>query len=127
MHVLLVMRALAYFSRHYELAPEEFDFKSVMTYLSGLGIGLLATAALSLSPTLADVPDTGAEVVRIAFRLGVLVDEVSQNLEPRELTNSTQDTWATVVTGVTVDETQAVLDAIQSREVRDSPDVQLEY
>ena len=42
-----------------------------------MGIGLLATAAVSLSRSLADIPLAGAEVIRVAFRLGVLVDEVS--------------------------------------------------
>lgn len=76
----------------------------------------MASAAVSLSPTLADIPLAGAEVVRAAFRLGVLVDEVSQNLEPRDLTNS-PDTWAYVVPDVAAGEVQKELDAIHTKEV----------
>jgi monodictyphenone polyketide synthase len=71
---------------------------------------------VSLSPSLADIPLAGAEVVRVAFRLGVLVDEVSQNLEPRGLSGS-PDTWASVVPNVEAGDVQAVLDAIHAREV----------
>lgn len=102
--------------RYHESRSEDFDFDSTNACLAGLGIGLLASAALSLAPTLADIPRTGAEVVRIAFRLGVLVDEVSQNLEPRDPTAS-PDTWACVVPEVTVDEVQNELDAVHAREV----------
>lgn len=58
----------------------------------------------------------GAEVVRVAFRLGVVVHEVSQNLEPRDLSGSL-DAWASVVPGVKAEDVQAELDAVQAREV----------
>jgi hypothetical protein len=102
---------------------EKFDhFYSVDTCLVGLGTGLLSTAAVSLSPTLADVPFAGAEVVRVAFRLGVLVDAVSQNLQLRQLSEaSSGDSWAYVVFGLTADEAQMELDAIHMTEVRAKP------
>ena len=88
------------------------------SYLAGLGIGLLATAAVSLSRNLADLPITGAEVVRTAFRLGVLVDRVSRNLQPRELTDSgTPDPWAYVIPDVTPEKVQRELDDIHANEV----------
>jgi monodictyphenone polyketide synthase len=66
----------------------------------------------------ADLPLAGAQVVRQAFRLGVLVDEVSQNLQPRDLTNtSTPDTWAYVLPDVAADEVQHELNAIHAKEV----------
>jgi monodictyphenone polyketide synthase len=101
---------------HYEIAPEGFDLHTLSTYVAGLGIGLLASAAVALAATLADVPATGAEVVRIAFRLGTLVDEVSQNLEPRD-TSGSPDSWASVVPGAKLEEVQAELNAIHAREV----------
>ena len=67
---------------------------------------------------MADLPLCGAQVVRQAFRLGVLVDEVSQNLQPRDLTDtSTPDTWAYVLPDVDADEVQRELDTIQKKEV----------
>ncbi len=89
------------------------------TYLAGLGIGLLASAAVSLSPNLADLPTAGAEVIRTAFRLGVVVDRVSQNLQPREQAESgTPDTWAYVIPDVSPERVQKELDDIHSNEVR---------
>lgn len=82
-----------------------------------MGTGLLSTAAVSLSPTLADVPVAGAEVIRIAFRLGVLVDEVSQNLQPRPVDGTPASSWAYVVPGIVVEEVQKELDAIHAAEV----------
>lgn len=105
-------------TRYYERNPSEFNFETVSTTLAGLGIGLLATAAVSLAPTVADLPISGAQVVRQAFRLGVLVDEVSQNLQPRDLTDeSTPDTWAYVLPDVKAEEVQAELDIIHKNEV----------
>ena len=79
---------------------------------------MLATAAVSLSPNLVDLPIAGAEVVRTAFRLGVVVDQVSQNLQPRELTDSgTPDTWAYVIPDVTPERVQKELDVIHTNEV----------
>lgn len=81
-----------------------------------MGIGLLASAAIAMSQSISDIPLAGAEVVRIAFRLGVVVDEVSQNLEPRE-EGTSPDTWAIVVTGVNEEGVQKELDTIQSKTV----------
>ncbi|KAJ5698551.1 hypothetical protein N7462_000556 [Penicillium macrosclerotiorum] len=115
--VLLCAVELATFIGYFENFPERFDFDAAHTYLAGLGIGLLATAAVSLSPTLADVPHAGTEVVRTAFRLGVLVDDVSQNLQPRELTSSgTPDSWAYVLPNASPDDVQQELDAIHTKE-----------
>ena len=83
-----------------------------------MGIGLLATAAVSVAPTVADLPLAGAQVIRQAFRLGVLVDEVSENLQPRDLANSvTPDSWAYVLTDVAADEVQQELNAVHTKEV----------
>ncbi|KUJ13605.1 ketoacyl-synt-domain-containing protein [Mollisia scopiformis] len=115
--VILCVVELATFIGYYENHPDEFYFDSVNTSLAGLGIGLLATAAVSLSATLADIPIAGAEVVRIAFRLGILVDEVSQNLQPRDLTDkSSPDMWAYVIPDVQPDVVQKELDSIHALE-----------
>lgn len=87
-----------------------------MTLIAGLGIGLLASAALSLSPRLADMPFVGAEVVRTAFRVGVMVDKVSQSIEPRDNAGRSE-TWAHVVTGITEELVQRELDEINGSEV----------
>lgn len=100
----------------YEESNEEYIFDASNSCLTGVGIGLLASSAIAMSQSMSDIPVAGAEAVRIAFRLGVLVDEVSQNLEPRE-EGSSPDTWAIVVTGVTEPGVQKELDTIQSKVV----------
>lgn len=93
------------------------------TVLAGLGIGLLATAAVSLAETLTDLARTGAQVVRLAFRLGVVVDEVSRNLQPAEPTesNATPDSWAYVLPNITAETVQQELDAVHASEVSAIP------
>lgn len=98
-------------------STEDFDFRDADACLAGLGTGLLSTAAISVSPTLGDVPLAGAEVIRIAFRLGVLVDEVSQNLERRSVHGGPSDSWAYVVPDAVASEVQTELDAIHAAEV----------
>lgn len=105
-------------TRYCENSPGAFDFDDVSTALAGLGIGLLASAALSLAPTISDLALTGAQVIRQAFRLGVLVDEVSRNLQPRDPTEKgTPDSWAYVLPDVTAERVQQELDAVRANEV----------
>lgn len=84
--------------------------------LAGLGLGLLSTAAVSLSQNVADLPLAGVEVARLAFRMGVVVDRVSQNLEPRD-PSSAPGSWAAVVPDIAVEDVQNELDAIHAAEV----------
>ncbi|KAL9111221.1 MAG: hypothetical protein Q9227_004299 [Pyrenula ochraceoflavens] len=115
--ILLCTLELGALIGYYERSPEAFEYDNVNTALAGLGIGLLTTAALSLAPSVADLPLAGAQVVRQAFRLGILVDEVSQNLQPRDLTDtSNPDTWAYVLPDVAVDDVQRELDSVQKKE-----------
>ncbi|KUL89726.1 hypothetical protein ZTR_00419 [Talaromyces verruculosus] len=120
--IILCAVELSILIGYYERNPSEFNFETVSTTLAGLGIGLLATAAVSLATTVADLPIAGAQVVRQAFRLGVLVDEVSQNLQPRDLTDeSTPDTWAYVLPDVKAEEVQAELDIIHKNDKTPGP------
>ena len=100
--------------RYAENNPEELnDFGN--TCLAGLGIGLLASTSVSLSSTVADLPLAGADAVRLAFRMGIHVQSVSENLEARELSES-PDTWAYVVHNVDPAAAQKELDAMHCRE-----------
>lgn len=102
--------------RYFEEHPDEFIIDPANANLTGLGTGLLATAAVSLAPTLAELPSVAAEVVRVAFRLGVHVDEVSENLEPRDLSGASPDTWAAVIPGISPDDVQRELEAHRQKE-----------
>ncbi|KAI0434440.1 putative polyketide synthase [Xylaria sp. FL1042] len=115
--ILLCVVEIGTLISYYETFPEAFEGDTASVRLAGLGIGLLATAAISLAPTIADLSLTGAEVVRQAFRLGVLVHEVSQNLQPHDLADtSPPDSWAYVLPNVELGEVQQELDAIHTRE-----------
>ncbi|KAK4993499.1 hypothetical protein LTR50_000429 [Elasticomyces elasticus] len=68
---------------HERLGIEFFrtDSVDVDDVVTGLGIGLLVLAAVALSRQLDDIVMAGAEVILIAFRMGIYVFDVSQNLE----------------------------------------------
>ncbi|QSZ29342.1 hypothetical protein DSL72_003856 [Monilinia vaccinii-corymbosi] len=112
--VLLCAVQIATLIGYYENGLEnEFDIHC----LSGLGTGLISTVAVSLSPTLAGLPLAGAQVIRVAFRLGVLVAEISQNLQPRQISESDpKESWAYVVANVAASDVQKELDAIHATE-----------
>lgn len=98
--------------------PNHVDFAKLRnTELAGLGIGLLVCTAVSLAPALGDLPLVGVEVIRIAFRLGVFVADISQNLEQLD-EEGNFDSWAYVVYGVTPENAQRELDEMYSRQVR---------
>ncbi|EPS34273.1 hypothetical protein PDE_09237 [Penicillium oxalicum 114-2] len=111
--VLLCVLQLGTYIGHCELYPEDQAIgpNSLMT---GLGLGLLVSTAVSVSASLEDVVAAGGEVLRIAFRLGVFVADVSQNLEAIDV--ESPDSWAYVVHGITVDKAQKELDDIQEKE-----------
>lgn len=85
-----------------------------------MGIGILAAAAVSMAGTLSDLALTGAQVVRQAFRLGVMVSEVSHNLHPLE-PNSTES-WAYVLANVSPDQVKKELQIVQEQDVCYAPD-----
>lgn len=117
-YLSLTLVPFSFLFRYCEEFPGRHEFDSLSTSLAGLGIGLLATAAVSLAPHVADIPLAGAQVIRQAFRIGVLVDEISANLQPRDLTDTgTPDSWAYVLPNVTAAAVQRELDTIYAQEV----------
>lgn len=66
-------------------------------------------------------------MIRVAFRLGVLVDEVSQNLQPRSVDDGPGDSWAYVVPDLTAEDAQKELDIIQGAGVRITQATWLSY
>ncbi|KAI0127012.1 putative polyketide synthase [Xylariales sp. AK1849] len=115
--ILLALVELGTLIGYYEDTSHPFDFDNIDASLAGLGIGLLVASALSLATTVADLPLAGAEVIRLAFRLGVLVHEVSQNLQPHNWADTeTPDSWAYVLPNANADEIQHELDFIQAKE-----------
>lgn len=64
---------------------------------------------------MAELPLAGADAVALAFRMGVLVTEISADLETRDPSES-PDTWAYVVHNVKPEEAQRELDTLRVRE-----------
>ncbi|KAF2017041.1 putative polyketide synthase [Aaosphaeria arxii CBS 175.79] len=115
--ILLAVAELGTLIAYYESNPSAFGRTDTNTYLAGLGIGLLATPAISLAATVADLPVIGAQVLRQAFRLGVFVNQVSENLQHRDPNDDGPlDSWAYVLPNVAPKNVQEQLDTIQKRE-----------
>ncbi|KAH6722851.1 putative polyketide synthase [Leptodontidium sp. MPI-SDFR-AT-0119] len=111
--VLLVVVQLAIYIKYVEANPKKLrDFTN--TCLAGLGVGLLASTAVSLSSNISELPLAGASAVRLAFRMGIHVQSVSENLEARDMSES-PETWAFVLHNVQAAVAQKELDAVQSR------------
>ena len=99
---------------HFEENPasDSYVLQRKDSILTGLGTGLFATTAVALSPTLADMPLPAAQVVRMAFRMGVMVHRISQNFQPRFLTGGgPPESWAYVLPDTTAVEVRKELDA----------------
>jgi monodictyphenone polyketide synthase len=75
-------------------------------------------AAVASSPTLSDLPATGAEVIRIATRLEILTREVADNLEAVE-PGEELASWATLINGLGAETVQKELDIFNSEMVSD--------
>ncbi|KAI1267881.1 putative polyketide synthase [Xylariaceae sp. FL1019] len=92
--LLCTLQIAAYIGHHEEHTLEHGSDRTT-TSLAGLGIGLLATVAISSALSISSIPLVGAQVVRLAFRLGVVVHQTSNNLEPQdEADTGAPDSWA---------------------------------
>ncbi|KAG5925843.1 hypothetical protein E4U42_003881 [Claviceps africana] len=108
--VLLTALQLASYICYHETLPYDKE-ECGNTALTGLGIGLLSSTAVSMSPNLAQLPLAGADAVRLAFRLGVHVLGLSEILEARDAT-AKPASWAYVVHNVDAARAQQELDTV---------------
>jgi hypothetical protein len=84
---------------------------------------LFAAAAVSVSTSISDVAINGVESVRVAFRLGIHVNDVSERLEARDQ-DGNYDSWAYVLTGLSVAKVQEELDKYNIESVSKSQNSQ---
>ena len=70
-----------YKQSHHEAHPLEYNFQADNTVLIGRGPGLLSGAAIALSPTPLLLPIVAAEVTKVTFRFGLIVDQVCRSSE----------------------------------------------
>ncbi|KAL6720646.1 hypothetical protein ACLMJK_002571 [Lecanora helva] len=85
------------------------------TFVLGLSTGLLAAAAVALSPAVSTLVPLAVEVVLIAFRLGLHIERTKRNLE--NATGSTSTNWAYEILGRSEHEAQAALDTFHQQNV----------
>ncbi|CAO2648474.1 Nn.00g077410.m01.CDS01 [Neocucurbitaria sp. VM-36] len=112
--VLLTIAQIGTYIGYVEKNPNSLrSFSS--TSVAGLGVGLLASTVVALAPTPADLPLAGADAIRLAFRMGIHVQGVSENLEARDLSGE-PETWAYVVHNVDHAAAQKELDMIHASE-----------
>jgi hypothetical protein len=83
-------------SSYYEINPEQYAFSKSTACFTGLGPSKLAAAAVTASPTLAELPRVGAEAIRLVLRMGVLVHQTSKCIESQE-PGSQPESWASTV------------------------------
>lgn len=102
--------------RSHEAVRQDYDLHINGTILSGLSIGLLSAATVAASTSISDLANVGIEAVRVGFRMGIHVNEVSRSLESRE-PDSSPESWAYVVTGVTEDVVQQELNRFNKETV----------
>ncbi|GES60202.1 polyketide synthase [Aspergillus terreus] len=82
--VFLCLLQLSLVIGYFEKFPNEFALSKSTSCFTGIGPGLLAAAAVAASLTLSDLPKLGREMIRVALRFGMVTDEVTQSIEPRE-------------------------------------------
>lgn len=75
---------------------------------------------MSSTSSLDELSLAGTESVRIAFRLGIHVDHVSQSLEPQHVEGG-KSSWAYVVAGIAVEDVQKELDLFNNTTVPTHP------
>jgi asperthecin polyketide synthase len=94
---------------YHEATGREYELAESGTTLTALSVGLLSAAAVAVSTSISDLAFYGVESVRVAFRMGIHVQRVSQSLQACE-PDSPPESWAYVVAGVTSDVIQEELD-----------------
>lgn len=82
----------------------------------GLSTGLLAAAAVALSPSVPALTSLGVEVVLVAFRLGLYVQAAAGHLECLGVADQSLS-WSYTVSGVSRDEAQKKLDVFHQEKV----------
>lgn len=83
------------------------------THAVGLSTGLLAAAAIALSPAVPALIPLGVEIVLIAFRTGLHVGTVANHLGSQHEDSS----WAYDLSGITEAETRLLLSNFHAEQV----------
>lgn len=83
------------------------------THAVGISTGLLAAAAIALSPAVPALIPLGVEVVLIAFRTGLHVGTIANHLDSQHDGSS----WSYAFSGITEAETRPLLSKFHAEQV----------
>ena len=78
-------------------------------------MGLLAAAAIALSPTVSTLVPLGVEVILVAFRLGLHVERTASDIT--SLAADQGASWSCIIFGKTVDEVEVALTDFHGNDV----------
>lgn len=108
--------------RYFEIHPPEYRLHNYGDSALGLGMGmgLLAAAALSTSVVVSDLPLVGAEIVRVAFRVGYHVTQIAEIVE--QPSDIGPKAWSRAYLNINEAAALAELDDLNARKVYTSQD-----
>ena len=109
--------------RYHEAHPLEYNFQASNTSLIGRGPGLLSAAAIGLSPSISMIPVISEDITRVAFRFGLVVDQVCRSLEASPDEINADGAWIYCAYGVDGDEAHQAVTRFNAEKV--CPDVKL--
>jgi hypothetical protein len=92
--------------RYHEVHPLEYSFQASDTSLIARGPGMLSAAAIALCPNVSMVPSIAGDITRVAFRFGLVVDQVCRSLEVSPDEINAAGAWIYCVYGVDPHEAQ---------------------
>ncbi|KAI0803760.1 thiolase-like protein [Xylaria sp. FL0064] len=104
--VLLLVFQLGSFIAHHESSPLKYDFQLANTSLIAKGTGMLSAVAIGLSPSLVVLPEISEDITRVAFRFGLVVDQVCRSLEASPTEINSEGAWVYCVYGVDVNDAE---------------------
>ncbi len=103
--------------RHHEAHPLEYDFRSSNTTLIAKGTGMLSAVAIGLSPSVVMLPAISEDITRVAFRFGLVVDQVCRSLEVSPSEINSEGAWVYCVYGVDINEARQAVSEFNTKKV----------
>lgn len=112
----------AYTNEDSSLAEESPDLLCKNKRIIGSSVGLVSAAAISSFSNLSSFLPLAIEHVKVAFRLGVQVDSVSERISSTKVGKAS---WSKIASGVTEEAVEEILTSFHRQSVRILPFVWL--
>ncbi|KAI3322973.1 polyketide synthase [Xylariaceae sp. AK1471] len=108
--VLVFVFQLGSFIVYHEANPLEYAFDISNAFLIARGPGMLSAVAIGLSPSLVMIPSISGDITRVAFRFGLVVDQVCRSLEVSPDEINSEGAWVYCVYGVDESDARQAVD-----------------